>query len=42
MDYLEDVERVACADIPRPFTAPLQEAYMLGRNIIDLVEKRLN
>jgi pyruvate/2-oxoglutarate/acetoin dehydrogenase E1 component len=42
MDYLESIGRIACPDIPAPFSGPLQEAYMPGRReIVDLVEKML-
>ncbi|MGA2789182.1 MAG: alpha-ketoacid dehydrogenase subunit beta [Candidatus Bathyarchaeia archaeon] len=34
MDYLEGVGRVACPDIPAPFSPPLQSAYMPTRNTI--------
>jgi len=32
MDYLENVVRIACPDIPAPFSPPLQEAYMPTRD----------
>jgi len=34
MDYLEGVERIACPDIPAPFSPPLQKAYMPGKDTI--------
>ena len=32
--YVEDTQRVACPDIPAPFSPPLQDAYMPGKNTI--------
>lgn len=38
--YLESVERVAFPDMPAPFSAPLQDAYVPGRKaIIDAVNR---
>jgi len=34
MDYLENVVRIACPDIPAPFSPPLQKAYMPGKEMI--------
>jgi len=34
MGYVEDVQRVACPDVPAPFSPPLQDAYMPGKNTI--------
>lgn len=40
--YLEGVERVACPDLPAPFSPPLQKAYMPSRNsIVDAVKRLL-
>jgi pyruvate/2-oxoglutarate/acetoin dehydrogenase E1 component len=35
MDSLENVVRIACPDIPVPFSPPLQEAYMPGKEMIE-------
>ena len=34
MDCLENVVRIACPDIPAPFSPPLQKAYMPGKETI--------
>jgi pyruvate dehydrogenase E1 component beta subunit len=34
MDCLENVVRIACPDIPAPFSPPLQKAYMPGKEMI--------
>jgi pyruvate dehydrogenase E1 component beta subunit len=34
MDSLENVLRIACPDIPAPFSPPLQRAYVPGKEII--------
>jgi pyruvate/2-oxoglutarate/acetoin dehydrogenase E1 component len=34
MDSLENVVRIACPDIPAPFTPHLQKAYMPGKEMI--------
>jgi len=34
MGHIEDVRRVACPDVPAPFSPPLQDAYMPGKNAI--------
>jgi pyruvate dehydrogenase E1 component beta subunit len=34
MDYLENVVRIACPDIPAPFSPPLQKAYMPDKDAI--------
>ena len=42
MGHIEDVQRVACPDIPAPFSPPLQEAYMPGKNaIVETVKKMM-
>jgi pyruvate dehydrogenase E1 component beta subunit len=42
MSYIEDVQRVACPDIPAPFSPPLQEAYMPGKKaIVETVKKMM-
>jgi pyruvate dehydrogenase E1 component beta subunit len=42
MSYIEDVQRVACPDIPAPFSPPLQEAYMPGKEgIVETVKKMM-
>ena len=41
MDYLEGIERVACPDIPAPFSPPLQKAYIPGREKIVEAVKRM-
>jgi len=42
MDYLEGVDRVACPDVPAPFSPPLQKAYMPGKtSIVESVKKML-
>jgi len=39
MGYVEDAQRVACPDIPAPFSPPLQDAYMPGKyTIIEAVK----
>jgi len=35
MGSLENAVRIACPDIPVPFTPPLQKAYMLGKEMIE-------
>jgi pyruvate/2-oxoglutarate/acetoin dehydrogenase E1 component len=35
MDSLENVVRIACPDIPAPFSPPLQKAYMPGKEMIE-------
>jgi pyruvate dehydrogenase E1 component beta subunit len=43
MGHIEDVQRVACADVPAPFSPPLQEAYMPGKKaIVEGVKKVLD
>ena len=32
--YIEDAQRVACPDVPAPFSPPLQDAYMPGKQMI--------
>jgi pyruvate/2-oxoglutarate/acetoin dehydrogenase E1 component len=32
MDCIENVVRIACPDIPAPFSPPLQKAYMPARD----------
>jgi len=40
MGYIEEIQRVACPDIPAPFSPPLQDAYMPGKKmIIETVKK---
>jgi len=34
MDSLENVARIACPDIPAPFSPPLQKAYIPGKETI--------
>ena len=34
MDYPENVVRIACPDIPAPFSPPLQKAFMPGKEMI--------
>jgi len=34
MDYLENVVRIACPDVPAPFSPPLQKSYMPGKEMI--------
>jgi len=34
MDYLENIVRIACPDIPAPFSPPLQKAYMPETDMI--------
>lgn len=41
MDYLENAERVACPDVPAPFSPPLQKAYMPGSDTIVRAVKRM-
>jgi len=42
MSYIEDVQRVACPDVPAPFSPPLQEAYMPGKKaIVETVKKMM-
>ena len=42
MDYLECVDRVACPDVPVPFSPPLQTAYMPGRTeLVRVIKKSL-
>ena len=41
MDYLEGAERVACPDVPAPFSPPLQKAYMPGTDTIVRAVKRM-
>jgi len=41
MDYLEGIERVACPDVPAPFSPPLQKAYMPGRDTIAKAVKKM-
>ena len=43
MGYVEDAQRVACPDIPAPFSPPLQDAYMPGKNtIIETVRRMMS
>ena len=43
MGHIEDVQRVACPDVPAPFSPPLQEAYMPGKKaIVEAVKKVLD
>lgn len=40
MGYIEDVQRIACPDVPAPFSPPLQEAYLPNKKtIIETVKK---
>jgi pyruvate/2-oxoglutarate/acetoin dehydrogenase E1 component len=39
MDFLENVVRIACPDIPAPFSPPLQKAYLPGKEMIAEVVK---
>lgn len=39
--YIEDAQRVACPDVPAPFSPPLQDAYMPGKQMIVETVKRL-
>jgi pyruvate/2-oxoglutarate/acetoin dehydrogenase E1 component len=42
MGHIEDVQRVACPDVPAPFSPPLQDAYMPGKNaIVEIVKKMM-
>ena len=41
MDYLENVVRIACPDIPAPFSPPLQKAYMPGKEMIAQAVRRI-
>jgi len=42
MGYIEDVQRIACPDVPAPFSPPLQEAYMPSKKTIrETVEKMM-
>jgi len=41
MDYLENVVRIACPDIPAPFSPPLQKAYMPGKEIITQAVRKI-
>jgi pyruvate dehydrogenase E1 component beta subunit len=42
MGYIEDVQRVACPDVPAPFSPPLQDAYMPGsKTIVETVKKMM-
>jgi len=41
MDYLENVVRIACPDIPAPFSPPLQKAYMPGKEMIAQAIRRI-
>jgi pyruvate/2-oxoglutarate/acetoin dehydrogenase E1 component len=41
MDSLENVIRIACPDIPAPFSPPLQKAYMPGKEMIERAVKEI-
>jgi pyruvate dehydrogenase E1 component beta subunit len=39
--HIEDVQRVACPDVPAPFSPPLQDFYMPGKNTIVETVRRM-
>jgi len=42
MGYIEEVQRIACPGVPAPFSPPLQDAYMPGKNaIVETVKKMM-
>ena len=42
MGYIEDVQRIACPDVPAPFSPPLQDEYMpTKKTIVETVKKMI-
>ena len=41
MGYIEDVQRIACPDIPAPFSPPLQDTYMPTKETIIAAAKKM-